>query len=80
MPFKGYLTVRVILRLSGVFIAFLPTMLAAPELSFNPVEATKIINDASLFRDLFLIVVPAAVLGLRGLMIVYMTALPGIDG
>jgi hypothetical protein len=64
MPFKGYLTVRLLLWFSGVFIAFLPTLLAAPELSINPLESAHIINTAGLFRDLFFIVVPAAVLGL----------------
>jgi hypothetical protein len=64
MPFGAYLTVRLILWISGVFIAFLPTLLASPELSLNPVESARIINRAGLFHDLFFIVVPAAVLGL----------------
>jgi hypothetical protein len=59
-----YLCIRLTLWLSGVVIAFLPTLVAASDLPADIFGAVAVINSEGLFRDLFFGVVPAAVLAI----------------
>lgn len=65
----GYLVVRLLLWIAGVFIALFPTLHAAGTDAIfpSPFETAQAINDHELFRDLIFVVVVVSVLGISAI-------------